>query len=136
MNLEQMTRQLGAELQKDERYLAYHKAIKANEEDTGLNELMNKVQLVHMSYQHEASKEDKNEDKLDAYEKEFGELYDQVRANPNMAVFEKARDDLDALMKYITGIISLSAQGENPETCEPDTHNCGGECGECSGCSS
>lgn len=61
MDIIKLTRELGAAIQQDERYAKFQAAQKANEEDKELNELMGKIQLVHMSYQHEASKEDANE---------------------------------------------------------------------------
>ena len=75
MDIIKLTRELGAAIQQDERYAKFQAAQKANEEDKELNELMGKIQLVHMSYQHEASKEDANEQKLAAYETEFNDLY-------------------------------------------------------------
>ena len=129
-------RELGALLQQDERYLKFMEVQKANEEDKELNELIARIQLVQMSFQHEASKEDKNEQKLQAYDKEFGEIYTQIMANPNMQAYESARAEIDALMQYINNIFVLCLQGEDPATCEPKTeeHNCGGECSSCSGC--
>ena len=129
-------RELGALLQQDERYLKFAEVQKANEEDKELNELIARIQLVQMSFQHEASKEDKNEQKLQAYDKEFGEIYTKIMANPNMQAFEKARGEIDELMNYINGIFALCLQGEDPATCEPKQpeHNCGGECSSCSGC--
>ena len=55
MDIIKLTRELGAAIQQDERYAKFQAAQKANEEDKELNELMGKIQLVHMSYQHEAS---------------------------------------------------------------------------------
>ena len=128
-------RELGALLQQDERYVKLMEAQKANEEDTALNELIARIQLVQMSFQHEATKEDKNEQKLEAYDKEFGEIYTQIMANPNMQAYEAARKDIDDLMQYINAIFALCLQGEDPATCEPqEHHDCGGECSSCSGC--
>ncbi len=129
-------RELGALLQQDERYIKLMEAQKANEADTELNELIARIQLIQMSFQHEATKEDKNEQKLEAYDKEFGEIYTKIMANPNMQAYEAARTEIDNLMNYITSIFALCLQGEDPATCEPQTqeHNCGGECSSCSGC--
>lgn len=130
-------RELGAALQQDERYTKLMEAQKANEADTALNELIAKIQLVKMSFQHEAAKEDKNEQKLEAYDKEFGEIYTQIMANPNMQAYEAARGEIDKLMQYINSIFALCLQGEDPATCEPHTehdHSCGGECSSCGGC--
>lgn len=129
-------RELGALLQQDERYVKLMEAQKANEADTELNELIARIQLIQMSFQHEANKEDRNEQKLEAYDKEFGEIYTKIMANPNMQAYEAARAEIDKLMNYITSIFALCLQGEDPATCEPkaEEHNCGGECSSCSGC--
>ncbi len=129
-------RELGALLQQDERYTAFVAAQKASEEDTELNELLARIQLIQMSFQHEAQKEDKNEQKLEAYDKEFGEIYTKIMANPNMAAYQAARTEIDNLMNYINGIFALCLQGADPATCEPqqEQHECGGECSSCGGC--
>ena len=62
MDLIQMTRELGAAIQQDARYLKFMQAHEANEKDNALNELIGKIQLVHMNYNHEAAKEDKDEE--------------------------------------------------------------------------
>lgn len=134
MDIIELTRQLGAAIQKEEAYINFHKAKDVNEQDDELNELINRIQLIHMSYQHEASKDDANEEKLQAYDKEFTDVYKQVMANPNMQNFEKAKGELDVLMKRITGILSLCAQGEDPENCDYNA-NCSGDCSSCGGCS-
>ncbi len=132
MDIIELTRQLGAAIQKEEAYINFHKAKKTNEADDELNELINKIQLIHMSYQHEANKDDANEEKLQAYDKEFTDVYRQVMANSNMQAFEKAKEELDAMMKEITGILSLCAQGEDPEKCEY-APACSGNCASCGG---
>lgn len=135
MDIIEITRQLGAAIQQDERYLAFHEARKTNEADTDLNDLINKIQLIHMSYQHEAAKDDADEEKLAAYDKEFTEVYQAVMANDNMQKYEAARQAVDEMMNHITGILALCVQGEDPQTCEPqEEHHCSGECGSCGGC--
>lgn len=135
MDIIEITRQLGAAIQQDERYLAFHEARKTNEADTDLNDLINKIQIIHMSYQHEAAKDDADEEKLAAYDKEFTEVYQAVMANENMQKYEAARQAVDEMMNHITGILALCVQGEDPKTCEPhDEHHCSGECGSCGGC--
>ncbi len=135
MDLIAKTRELGALLQQDERYLKLMEAQKANEADTALNELISKIQLLQMSFQHEASKEDRDEAKLQEYDKEFGEIYAQIMDNENMKAYEAARQEVDELMTYLTGILGLCLQGADPATCEPEhEHECGGECSTCGGC--
>lgn len=135
MDIIEITRQLGAAIQQDERYLAFHEARKANEADAELNDLISKIQLIHMSYQHEAAKDDANEEKLQAYDKEFSEVYQAVTENENMQKYESARKAVDEMMNHLTQILALCVQGEDPMTCEPEQeHQCSGECGSCGGC--
>jgi len=134
MDLIQMTRELGKAIQEDERYINFHQACEANEADRELTDTINQIKLVQMSYQHEASKENADEEKLSAYEKEFQELYSKANSNPNMQRYEAAMNEMDALMKRITGILSRCAMGEDADTCEPEMHSCGGSCDSCSGC--
>lgn len=135
MDLIQMTRELGAALQQDERYIALNNANKANEEDSELNELMGQIQIIQLNYQKEADKkEEASQEKLDAYNDRFTEIYNQIMAKPNMENFQTARHEVDILMKYITGILTLCVRGEDPATCEPEPeHECGGECSSCGG---
>lgn len=138
MELEKLARQLGAAIQQDKVYLDFQEAMKKNEEDTALNELMGKIKLLQMSYQHEASQEAPDEKKLEQYSKEFQGLYEQVITNENMKAFEEARQAVDEMMNYLTGILALCVNGEDPETCDPHAHahdhECGGECSSCGGC--
>lgn len=131
MSLEKLTRELGKAIQQDERYLAMQKAIEANEKDTALNELMSKIQLIQVSYQHEASKEEPDEGKMQAYDEEFRGVYTQIMMNPNMQAYEKARKDIDELMNYLTGILAMCVNGDDPDTCDPTAHSCGGDCSGC-----
>ena len=135
MDVIEITRQLGKAIQADDRYAKFVVAREANEKDDALNELVGKMQLVHMSYQHEASKEDANEQKLEAYEEEFMGIREKIMANENMKVYEAARAEIDAMMNYIVGLLTECVRGEDPETCEPPKeHECGGECSSCGGC--
>ncbi len=136
MDIIKMARELGSALQQDERYIKLRAAQKVNEEDTALNELIAKLQLVQMNFQHEASKEQKDSNRLQELDTEFGQLYNQVMANPNMQAYEAAAAEIDELMKYINGIFQLCLQGEDPATCEPHTHDhsCEGDCCSCDGC--
>ena len=131
MSLEKLTRELGKAIQQDERYLAMQKAIEANEKDTALNELMSKIQLIQVSYQHEASKEEPDEGKMKAYDEEFRGVYTEIMMNPNMQAYEKARQDIDELMNYLTGILAMCVNGDDPDTCDPKAHSCSGDCSGC-----
>lgn len=136
MSVIEMTRKLGAEIQKDERYLKFSEARKANDADKELNDLIGKLNLIQLSYQQEAGREGADEAKMAEYDKEFRELYGKIMSNPNMQAYEAARHEVDEMMNYVMQLLSLCVNGENPETCEVPVqeHSCGGECGSCGGC--
>ena len=136
MDIIKLTRELGAAIQQDERYLAFTKAREENEKDTELNELMGQIQMVQMNYQLEASKEEPDSAKMQSFEEEFNTLYTKFMANGKMQAYDAARTEVDEMMNYIMQILSLCVNGADPVTCEPEKHDheCGGSCSSCSGC--
>lgn len=136
MDVIQLTRKLGAAIQQDERYLAFSEARKANDSDEELASLLGKINIVQISYQREAEKgDDADEGKMEAYNKEFNELYNEVMLNPNMVRYEAARTAVDDMMNYTVQLLSLCVNGEDPETCEPQQESsCGQDCSGCAGC--
>ncbi|MBQ6267437.1 MAG: YlbF family regulator [Clostridia bacterium] len=136
MDIIQMVRELGAALQQDERYLRLVAAEKANDADADLNEKIAQLHMLQLNYQHEASKENPDDAKLEEFDRAFGSQYAEIMQNPNMKVYEQARGEIDALMRYISAILGLCLQGEDPATCEPapEPSGCSGNCGSCGGC--
>lgn len=135
--VEKLARELGKAIQEDERYLNFVKAREENEKDEKLNELLGQVQLIHMNYGREMQKgEEADQEKLDSFEKEFNEVFTIVKNHPKMAQFEDARDGLDSLMRFVTGILSMCAYGDDPDTCDPNAQDssCSGDCSSCGGC--
>ena len=137
MNVIELTRQLGAAIQKDERYLAFAAAKEANEKDEALNALMGEIQIIQMNYQMEASKETPDSAKMQEFEAEFNAKYEAFMANENMQKYDEARAQVDSMMNYIMQILGLCVNGADPATCEPEQqheHSCDGSCSSCSGC--
>ncbi len=136
MTVIELTRQLGAAIQQDDRYKAYEEARKANEADTALNELIGKINLVQMNYQNEAAKgEGADEATMENFAKEFEQLYREIMLNGNMVKFEAAKTQVDDMMNEIMGILACCVDGQDPETCTPhQEHNCDGSCNTCGGC--
>ena len=136
MSVIELTRQLGAAIQKDERYLAFAAAKEANEKDEALNALMGEIQMIQMNYQIEASKEEPDSAKMQEFEAEFNAKYEAFMANENMQKYDEARAQVDSMMNYIMQILGLCVNGADPATCEPEQHDhsCDGSCSSCSGC--
>ena len=134
MNVIEATRQLGKAIQQDEAYIAFVEARAKNDADTALQEQINQINMIRMSYMHEASKEDKDESKMEVLNKQFNELYEQIMANENMQAYTRANEKMEQMMQYISQILALCAEGQDPETCEPHQEGCGGSCSTCGGC--
>ncbi len=135
MTVIEAARELGKAIQADERYNALMAAKQANDADDALNALIGKLNLIQMSYQHEAEGE-ADEEKMESYDKEFREVYAEVMTNPNMKAYETARQSVDDMMNYVMQLLSLCVNGDDPETCEPAQQTeCTGSCSTCGGCS-
>ena len=129
-------RELGKAIQADERYVRYNEAMKANDADMELQELIGEFNLArqNVALEMSKSKEDQNKEKLDTQNKEMQRLYTLVMQNEHMADFTMAKADMDKLLHEINGIIALCCDGEDPDTCEVQAGGCSGSCSTCGGC--
>ena len=135
MNAIEMTRELGKLIQQDERYLAYHKAKDLNDKDEALQALIGEFNMKRVELNTEMSKIEKDSDKLSKLDAEIKSLYGNIMANENMAAFNNAKTAMDDLLSQINMVITMSANGEDPETCPSEQpSSCGGSCSTCGGC--
>ena len=134
-DLLEMAKQLGKELQKDARYLAFRKASADNDADEALQQLIGEFNLKRQNIQYEMNKGDeKDADKIAKLNTEMQECYGKVMGNVNMANFVIVKNALDKLLEDVNMIISMCCEGEDPDTCEPAAHACSGSCSTCGGC--
>lgn len=134
MDIIEMTRELGRALQNDERYIAMMSARQASDEDQALQEAIGEFNLKRMAISNEAQKDDRNEETLQRLNEEFRGVYQKIMENEHMLRYNDTKNEFDALLQRMTGILSLCADGEDPETCDYDAASCGGNCSSCAGC--
>lgn len=134
MDIIQMTRELGKAIQADDRYLAYCLAKQANDEDEQLQNLIGAFNLKRMELNMEVGKPDKDTDKVQELNDVIKSMYKQIMENPKMMVYESAKTAMDELLSQINAIITMSANGMDPETCDVSAASCGGDCSSCAGC--
>lgn len=127
-----LARELGYSLQQDERFIRTQLAQAAADEDEELQELIGEFNLKRIAYNTENSKEDKDEEKAARLEGEVRDIYGRLMLNEHMAAYHQAKTELDKLVNQIATIITMSAQGEDPESIAAE--GCGGNCAGCSGC--
>jgi Uncharacterized conserved protein len=134
MDIISLAREIGKELQKDERYLNMQIAQQNTDGDQELQNLIGEFNLKRMAINNEAQKDTQDQEKMQALNQELRAVYAQIMQNSNMTAYNKAKDELDALLKRVNAIITQSAEGADPETADYEESSCGGNCSSCGGC--
>lgn len=136
MGIESALRELGKEIQKDERFIALQAAAKANDGDEQLQKEMQEMQLISLKYQQEAGKgEEASQDRIAELQEEYQKLYSKIMEMENMQKYSAAASEMEQMAQYISGMIGLFFDGQDPETCElPQDDGCTHNCSTCGGC--
>ena len=121
-----------AAMQTDPRYLELDAARRENDNDQELQGLIGEFNLKRIAYNAENNKEGKDAEKLSRLDGEIREIYSRLMMNEHMAAYNDAKTELDKLVNQIATIVTMSAQGEDPESISAE--GCGGNCAGCSGC--
>ena len=133
MDVIQMTRELGKAIQNDDRYIAYTLAKQVNDEDKELQADMEKFTELRKKLNIAMSEKNSDSEELRAIDAEIKEVYQKIMSNKNMIAFNSAQSELELLINNINQIISLCANGKDPDTCQTSS-GCIGSCAECGGC--
>lgn len=130
----ELAKDLGHELQHDERFIRTQMAQAKADEDQELQGLIGEFNLKRMAINTESEKGEEacDEEKLRQLNMEIREVYAKVMANDSMAEYQAAKAELDKVVNGIASIINMAAQGLNPD--EFEEHNCSGNCSSCGGC--
>ena len=134
MDVIELTRELGKAIQSDDRYIAYQLAKQVNDEDKQLQEDIQKFEYLRNELSKIMSADNVDDALMRKTDDELKGVYRKIMQNPNMIVFNSAQNTLETLIENINQIISLCANGEDPETCQPSSSHCGGSCATCGGC--
>ena len=133
MDIMTMARELGKALQADERYKAYMTAKENNDNDQELQKLIGKFNIIRMNINQEMSSPEKDEEKVKQLDQDMRSLYAQIMSRDGMVKFNEAQTALEQLVGDVQQIITMCANGEDPDTCQI-SHGCSGSCSSCSGC--
>ncbi len=134
MAILESVRALGAEIQKDERFIAYAKAKLANDNDVELQKLIGDFNVTRMNLEQETEKEQRDEEKIAELNEQLRKIYSAVMSSKSMLEYNTAKAGLDAMLNDINSVIMQCVEGADPATCEPEVHNCTGSCESCGGC--
>lgn len=133
MDVIELTRELGKAIQQDDRYIAYNLAKQVNDNDSELQADIERFSQLRSDLSKAMSEENKDGDKLQKIDEELKAVYQKIMSNKNRIVFNAAQQALEGLINNVNQIISLCANGEDPDTCQPST-GCTGSCSTCGGC--
>ena len=136
MSIESALRELGKEIQKDERFIALQAAAKVNDADENLQQQMQEMQLISLKYQQEAEKgEEASQERIQKFQEDYQKLYTEIMAGENMQNYSSAAYEKEKMAQYISGMIGLFFDGQDAETCElPPQDACTHNCSTCGGC--
>ena len=137
MELIQMAREMGKEIQKSEVYKRLVEAKEKNDNDAELQDLIGRFNLKRLTINNQINDNQKHdEDEMRRLDSELKEIYHEILANENMAAYNDAKNAMDDLMNQISTILMYSVNGEDPQTCpsRQETAGCSGSCASCSGC--
>lgn len=135
MSLESALRALGKEIQADPRFAALQAAASANDADETLQQDMQEMQLLSLKYQQEAEKgEEMDQDRIAELQNDYQKLYEKIMSGENMQNYSAAAAEMEQMAQYISGMIGLFFDGQDPETCEIPAENCTHDCSTCGGC--
>ena len=134
MDIIEKARELGKLIQLEESYIALQKAQADADADMELQNLIGDFNMKRMSINNEASKKDKDSDKLALLNSQMREDYSKIMSNKNMIAYNEAKDAFDMVANRVLAIVQQSAEGADPETADYSTSSCSGSCSTCGGC--
>lgn len=134
MDIISKARELGKLIQQEESYVALQAAQTKADADMELQRLIGEFNLKRMAINNEASKKDRDQEKLTQLNTEMREAYSQIMSNENMIAYNEAKDKFDVIANRVLAIVQQSAEGADPETADYSQSSCSGSCETCGGC--
>ena len=133
MDIIEMTRNLGMEIQKDQRYRILENARRLNDADEELQKQIGDFNLARIDLNNEVSKSDKDADRIARLNEKVQSIYTDIMDNESMQAYNEAKSDVDQMMQYINSILPTAVNGGDPMTVQ-EPSSCSGSCSSCSGC--
>ncbi len=133
MSVIESVRELGKEIQKDERFIRFAKAKLESDSNAELQALIGEFNITRMELDRAASGEDADEAKQKELNERLRDIYGKIMSNPVMVEYNTAKVAVDQMMNEVNIILSKTLDGEDPATCSAESE-CSGSCSTCGGC--
>ncbi len=134
MDIITQARELGKAIQKEVSYIRLQEVQAKADADTELQSLIGEFNLKRMSINNEASKKERDQDKLTQLNTEMREVYSKIMSNENMIAYNDAKEEFDVVANRVLAIVQQSCEGADPETADYSQSSCSGSCESCGGC--
>ena len=133
MDVITLARELGRAIQKEESYIKLHEVQALADADAELQQLIGEFNLKRLAINEEASKQDRDQEKLTRLNREMREVYSNIMSNENMIAYNEAKIEFEKVSNRVTAIVQQSIDGVDPEIADY-TESCSGSCSTCGGC--
>ena len=135
MDIIDLARNFGKEIQKTEEYLELMHAKHNNDNDRELNDLIGKFNLLKFDIQRLLSDNNDQQERINEKNSELSDIYEKIMKNENMIAFNKASENMNVVMNKINSILMAAVNGEDPMSfSEISNLGCNGSCDGCSKC--
>ena len=133
MDIVELARDLGKKIQEDERFIAMRVASQQCDADETLQNMIG--ELTSSAWRSTT----KRRRKTAARTSSVSTTTSCARSMPRSCrtrtwrPYTAAKNELDALVQRVTTVITMSADGEDPDTCDCESCGCSGNCSSCGG---
>ena len=128
MDILEMAKQLGLEIQNSPQMQAANKAEEIQENDEAAQELIREYNLRRMQIMQKMQSENASKEDMLAVRSELAEEFNKLLANESIKAYLAAKKEIDAVVKQVQDIITYYVTGEESGGCDS------GSCSSCSGC--
>ena len=136
MDIIEMTRQLGKQIQEEECVKLFLETQKQTEKDDILQKLIGDFNLKRMELNAMLQKDPKDKDPhvLTELDAQLKGIYQSITEYPLMIRLNEQKQAVDAILNKINVLISSAVAGENLDEIDLDAVGCTGSCDSCAGC--
>lgn len=133
MTIIELAKEIGRQIQADERYIAVNSAKELIDNDAELQKQIGDFNLAKINLNNALTSEERDQEKVSQLDTEIRALYEKIMNNEHMMLFNEANEEMNSLVTSINNVITNCLNGHDPETADQVT-DCGGNCSSCSGC--
>lgn len=135
MEIIEAARLLGKAIQESDAYTQMDEARKKSDKNMELQEKISNFNLKKIALNREATRQERDNEKITKLDKEMREIYQQIMVEEDMINYSTAKNKMDNIMKKVEYLLAISLNGEDPLTAEiPESSGCSGNCSSCSSC--